>query len=238
MAVSVVQREGLTVDPWVIGEDISWFSTRGSYVSFAKNKNLVISHEGNRFCYLYAEKDNRKTQPNYYRKEGYTSTGTATCKSGAILVCLWNDAMGDSSHGLVVHMTLKGDYVFEIESEKNRRLFTCPIYVTENGNEDVCVSDVDAVVVTDRIGMFRFRFTGHLGDPQFDPYGICCDFRCNIIIADMKNDKIHVIDEDGAFLYYIQYEGMKMPRALCIDENDHLYVGEWNCDVIKVISRD
>jgi hypothetical protein len=94
------------------------------------------------------------------------------------------------------------------------------------------------VVVTDGGGMLRFRYTGRPGDPQFDPYGICCDSRCNIITANMKNDKIHVIDQDGGFLHYIQYDGMKKPRALCIDENDQLYVGEWDSDVIKVISRD
>ena len=53
----------------------------------------------------------------------------------------------------------------------------------------------------------------------------------------MNNDKVHLIDKDGSFLHYVRYEGIKMPRALSIDENDNVYVGEWNTTSIKVISR-
>ena len=53
----------------------------------------------------------------------------------------------------------------------------------------------------------------------------------------MKNDRIHVIDKDSSFLHYARYEGMKKPRALCIDINDNVYVGEWNTTSLKVISR-
>lgn len=85
--------------------------------------------------------------------------------------------------------------------------------------------------------MFRFRYQGNSSDNNFDPYGICCDSSCNIIVADMKNNKIHLIDKDGAFLYHVTYERMKMPRALCINENDNVYVGEWDSDAVKVIKR-
>lgn len=53
----------------------------------------------------------------------------------------------------------------------------------------------------------------------------------------MKNDKIHVIDKDGTFLHHVTYDGIKMPRAICIDENNNLYVGEWHTDTVKVIAR-
>lgn len=53
----------------------------------------------------------------------------------------------------------------------------------------------------------------------------------------MKNNKIHLMDKDGAFLYHVTYKGMKMPRALCINENDNVYVGEWDSDAVKVIKR-
>lgn len=246
VAVSVVNHE---IQKWNVSftdGDISWFSTCGSCVTYDKNRTLIIFSSGEALQYMRIQNImahltfriwSYEDSVTLYQKKGYTPNGTAMCKTGDILVCLWNQSLEKNSHGLVLKLNMSGKKIFEIESNKSRRLFTCPVYVTENGNEDVCVSDLDAVVVTDRMGMFRFRYTGR-GDPQIDPYGICCDSRFNIIIADMKNDKIHMIDEDGEFLHYIQYDGMKMPRALCIDEKDNLYVGEWNCDVIKVILSD
>ncbi|XP_062609597.1 tripartite motif-containing protein 3-like [Saccostrea cucullata] len=168
---------------------------------------------------------------------GYTPNGLAVCKSGAILVCLWNHQVHEQSLGKVIKLTNFGIKFFEIETDKNRPLFTCPTYITENGNEDICVSDVNAVVVTDVGGLLRFRYKGLSDDSQFDPYGICCDSQNNIIIADMMKNRIHMIDENGEFLHYIQYKDMHKPRALCIDEEDNLYVGEWMSYEIKVLSR-
>lgn len=164
-------------------------------------------------------------------KQGFSPQGLAVRKSGGILICLWNNKVGPQSYGKVI--VTGGKSNFQIFTDKNIPLYVCPTYIAENGNGDICVSDVRAVVVTDAGGMFRFRYQGNLCD--FDPYGICCDSWCNIIVADMKKNKIHLIDKDGNFRYHVTYEGIKMPRALCIDENDNLYVGEWDSDAVKVI---
>ena len=39
-------------------------------------------------------------------------------------------------------------------------LFTIPLFITENTNQDVVVSDTGRVVVTDRSGGLRFPYTG------------------------------------------------------------------------------
>ena len=172
------------------------------------------------------------TEEKSDQNEYYTPQGVVATRSGAILICLWNNKVGKRSLGKVVSVNER----FEIFTDKNQPLFICPTYIAENGNGDICVSDVGAVVVTDAGGMLRFRYQGISANSNFDPYGLCCNSACNIIIADMKNDRIHVIDKDGGFLYTVQYEGIKMPRALCIDEKDNVYVGEWNTDSIKVLS--
>lgn len=164
---------------------------------------------------------------------GYTPQGITVCKSGDILVCLWNNEIGDRSLGKVISVIED----FQISTDKNHPLYICPTYIAENGNGDICVSDVRAVVVTDAGGMLRFRYQGNSSAINFDPYGICCDSKCNIIVADMKNDTIHMVAKDGTFLYHVTYNGIKMPRAICIDQSDNVYVGEWDTDVIKVISR-
>ncbi|XP_062588243.1 protein lin-41-like [Saccostrea cucullata] len=173
----------------------------------------------------------------------YSPTRIALCKNNAILICLWNHQVQERSMGKVVKTsfekirTIVSDGAFfEIESDKDKPLFRCPTYIAENGNEDICVSDVNTVVVTDAGGLLRFRYKGLSDDPHFDPYGICCDSQKNIIVADMMKNRIHMIDENGGFLHYIQYKNMDKPRALCIDEHDNLYVGEWSSEEIKVLS--
>nr|XP_034321613.1 uncharacterized protein LOC105333286 [Crassostrea gigas] len=166
-------------------------------------------------------------------KFGFTPQGIAFTKSGGILICLWNNEFGERSSGKVISI----DGKLQIFIDKNRPLYVCPTYIVENGNGDICVSDVRAVVVTDAGGLLRFRYQGNSSSNNFYPYGICCDSSCNIIVADMNNDKIHVVDKDGEFLYHVTYDGIKMPRALCIDGNDRMYVGEWDSDAIKVIAR-
>ncbi|XP_078329818.1 uncharacterized protein LOC111114751 [Crassostrea virginica] len=171
-------------------------------------------------------------EKKFDRNNDFTPQGIVATRSGSILICLWNNRVDERSLGKVV--SEQGFY--EIFTDKNKPLFICPTYIAENGNGDICVSDVGAVVVTDAGGMLRFRYQGISANSNFEPYGLCCNSACNIIVADMKNDRIHVIDKDGGFLYTVQYEGIKMPRALCIDEKDNVYVGEWNTDSIKVLS--
>lgn len=67
------------------------------------------------------------------------------------------------------------DGKLQISMDKNQPLYICPTYIAENGNGDICVSDVKAVVVTDAGGMLRFRYKGNFRESNFDPYGICCD---------------------------------------------------------------
>ena len=77
------------------------------------------------------------------------------------------------------------------------------------------MSDVGSVVITDAGGMLRFRYWGALRrNINFEPYGLCCDSVFNIIIVDIKNDRIHVIDRDGGFLHFVRYEGMKKSRPV------------------------
>nr|XP_034321614.1 uncharacterized protein LOC117688059 [Crassostrea gigas] len=163
----------------------------------------------------------------------FTAHGITATKSGGILLCLWNNEFGERSLGKVISI----DGKLQIFMDKNQPLYICPTYIAENGNGDICVSDVKAVVVTDAGGMLRFRYQGNSKESNFDPYGICCDSKYNIIVADMKNDKLLVVDKDGEFLHQVTYDGIKMPRAVCIDENDRVFVGEWDSDAIKVIAR-
>ncbi|XP_062575360.1 uncharacterized protein LOC134237283 [Saccostrea cucullata] len=234
VCVSVVNIEGNDSSCRQGYSPIGFFSTFGSCLCFMGNfdyEDVIFWDTSSRSLRTLSS----WTLP-YEPSSGYTPNGIAMCKSGAILVCLWNHQVHERSLGKVVKLSFNGTAQFEIESEKNRPLFICPTYITENGNGDICVSDVNAVVVTDAGGFLRFRYTGAQGDTQFDPYGICCDSKNNIIVADMVKNRIYMIDQNGELLYYIHYSDMNKPRALCIDEDDNLYVGEWLFEEIKVLS--
>ncbi|XP_062594985.1 uncharacterized protein LOC134256352 [Saccostrea cucullata] len=173
--------------------------------------------------------------PNHLTN-GYIPHGIAKSKSGRLLISLWNNKSREKSQGKVWKLNLGRQNFCEYEYDKSTPLFKCPTYITENGNGEICVSDEGAVVVLNEVGMLRFRYKGLTEDPTFDPYGICTDSSRNIIVADMKNDKIHMIDGDGGFVCYIQYENMEMPRALCVGKDNTLYVREWKSGSIKVVS--
>lgn len=90
-------------------------------------------------------------------------------------------------------------------NDKIYELYCCPIFITENQNMDVVVSESDvsrpnAVVVTDHSGQYRFSYSGHPPDFEFQPRGICTDELSRILICDKMEERIHIIDKDGQLI--------------------------------------
>lgn len=113
-----------------------------------------------------------------------------------------------------------------------------PKYLRENGNQDVCVSDSDAVVVVNKKGVLRFRYNGISSSSKksFKPLGICVNSKSHIFIADCYNHSIHIIDHNGKFLRQIQECGLNNPHGLCMDKSENLFVVEQKTgDVKKII---
>lgn len=113
-------------------------------------------------------------------------------------------------------------------------------YISENRNLDVCVADhgAHAVVLVNLAGRFRFVYKGpSLTTPNetFDPYGIATDSEGKILISDRVNNRIHIVDEDGKFLRYIDNCDLHSPWGLCVDIEDQLYVAESGRGKVKCI---
>ncbi|XP_061184951.1 uncharacterized protein LOC133192967 [Saccostrea echinata] len=107
--------------------------------------------------------------------------------------------------------------------------------ISENKNLDICVADYSAraVVVVNNAGELNFMYTG----PKyqlFKPRGITTDSQSHILIADLYNDFLHILDQYGHIVRYIDCR-LKEPRGLCVDTNNNLFVAQKKTTQVKKI---
>ena len=137
-----------------------------------------------------------------------------------------------NSNGRITQTIQHGDLLYP--------LYRTPIYITENNNGDVVVSDerhhnfIGAVVVTSHRGNFRFFYNGHPSLKSsflfgINPLGICTDVFSNILVCDTYTKTVQIIDRNGQFLSYLlvyQAIGKNTPSCLSYDKYTHrLWVG-------------
>ncbi|XP_061192362.1 uncharacterized protein LOC133200592 [Saccostrea echinata] len=116
---------------------------------------------------------------------------------------------------------------------KGQGLYKEPHYITENINGDICTSDYyNGVVVVNKSGQHRFSYTGQKS--EFHPYGICTDVLGHILVCDRISNAVDLLDQDGQFLSLLltQQQGVEYPRSVCVDDENNLYVGQYNTNTV------
>ncbi|XP_061186269.1 uncharacterized protein LOC133194303 [Saccostrea echinata] len=156
--------------------------------------------------------------------------------SGDLLVGMCNT---DTKTARVNRYSNTGHHLQKIQhNNKGQNLYSRPLYITENCNGDVIVSDLDhGVVVTQGDGRYRFSYIGSPYGSLLEPRGICTDALSHILVCDFRSQWVHIIDKDGYFLSLIvtQQHGIDKPWSLSYDNKTHLlWVGSWGNDRVCV----
>ncbi|CAG2213754.1 TRIM2_3 [Mytilus edulis] len=167
--------------------------------------------------------------------------GLHCTKSGDILVTMSDDSYENYK---IVRYT-DGLAVQEIQNYYNGNPLFHPglgiLFVTENNNGDICVSDTNGcvIIVLNQFGNFKFDYdtTRALYDcPElttFKPGCIVTNNKCEMLFT--VQNFIFVLDHNGHFVQCIDNCNLTMASALCLDYTERICVGEFDKTNIKII---
>uniref|UniRef100_A0A8W8MR07 B box-type domain-containing protein n=2 Tax=Magallana gigas TaxID=29159 RepID=A0A8W8MR07_MAGGI len=235
---------------WTCGltNDMKCFSTIGSLLQTVKTKSeerpsdIAVDKDGNllysiRTAGTVFKVKNGQTK-DFIRLHGWGPCNLCVTSTGDLLVTMCRD---DKTQSKVVRFSKSTEKQTIQFDDKGKPLYSGNDkikYISENGNHNICVADwyAHAIVVVNQDGKLRWRYTGHpsvTGKKSFDPCGITTDSQNRILTADSDNHCIHILDQNGQFLSYIDKCDLKDPWGVCVDNNDSLFVCEYYKSSVK-----
>ncbi|XP_011442633.3 uncharacterized protein [Magallana gigas] len=178
------------------------------------NKQVVYS--GGKAVRMISDTD---TVVTMFTTGDWVPRGVTSAASGELLVCLRKDGQNK-----VVRYSSTGTVLQEIQYDSQcQPLYKSAYYITENVNGDIIVTDWQrkAVIAVDRLGIFRYSYSGVRSST------VTTDSVGHVIATEYIGDKIYMLDRDGRFLRCIIPDGgIKKPRGVCILGHGEMMVGE------------
>lgn len=237
---------------WISGWDslISLYNVQGELLaSFQTNSgntpwDVTVTQNGD---VLYSDsKDqsiniwNTKEAKELFKLQNWIPHGVCSTITGDILVIMSSDECNETK--VVRYSNFREEQTIQFD-DVGRPLYSSGSlfkykYLCENRNMDICVADsyAKAVVVVGAKGNFRFKYTGHLpATKEFYPYGITSDSNGKILVVDTNNRCIHILDQDGHFIRYVDNCDLGHPWGICADTKDNLFVTELITGNVKKI---
>lgn len=207
-------------------------STEGMYLSMHKG-NLIFTDLKDKSVMRVSEES---TVDTMFRTEDWSPLGITSTASDDLLVCLRKD-----NQSKVVRYNSSGAVLQEIQfysRSQGQPLYKFALYVTENTNGDVIVSDfkAKAIIVVDRLGVYRFIYPERTNEITVGICGVVTDSMGHIIVTDSQGNSVHMLDKYGRFLRFIAPEKeIASPRAVCIVNEEEILVGESLTGLVKRI---
>ncbi|XP_078312687.1 uncharacterized protein LOC111136690 [Crassostrea virginica] len=178
-------------------QKIQTSGTEGGYHTVTQDESLIYTERSKRVIYRIPSD---KTITEFIKTGEWTPLSIHSSQiNGDILVGMIKD-----KEAKVTRYNKTGKEIQNIQMDnQGHELCKYPYYITENINDDICISDdiKSAVVVVNKSGQYRFSYAGQ--SRLFHPCGICTDILGNILVCDCFSENIHLVNQHGEYLSLI-----------------------------------
>nr|XP_022312046.1 uncharacterized protein LOC111117271 [Crassostrea virginica] len=201
-------------------------------IAVTRSGDLVFTDGRNESINIVSHSENQET----IRLKCWIPKYVCSASYGDFLVSMQSAMMTSAFTQVVRFFGNTPVHSFQWDKEKRTPIYKPgslgSLRLSENKNLNICVADWSAgeVVVVSKVGKLRFRYKGR--SSMFRPSGIATDSQGMILISECYHQKIktdiHILDQDGHFLRFIDNCDLLSPKALCVDSKDNIYVTSHN----------